>query len=142
MDVLVMLEERQDQELALAQIGAVPSPLTAESPDRPVVTMYGEASPANLAHALAAVVSGHSGAVTANDAFVAQGPVLLESNGGAIRQLAAGLTQAEWPEGAIRGLTVRLPASARSSGGVALQSEALLESLRELDGLTVEYEEE
>jgi hypothetical protein len=56
MDVLVMLEERPDQAALLAHVNSVPSPLTAERPQREVVTVYGDASPESLAFALAAAV--------------------------------------------------------------------------------------
>ena len=56
MDVLVMLEERPVQAALLAHVNSVPSPLTAERPQREVVTVYGEASPESLALALAAAV--------------------------------------------------------------------------------------
>ena len=63
MDVLVMLEDRPDSAVTFAEVHSVPSPLTAEAPQRRVVTMYGEASPESLAHALAAAVDGHRGDV-------------------------------------------------------------------------------
>lgn len=64
MDVLVMLEERPDQAALLAHVNSVPSPLTAEWPQREVVTVYGDASPESLALALAAAVeSRHAGGV-------------------------------------------------------------------------------
>lgn len=56
MDVLVMLEERPDQAALLAHVNSVPSPLTAERPQREVVTVYGDVSPESLALALAAAV--------------------------------------------------------------------------------------
>lgn len=56
MDVLVMLEERPDHAALLAHVNSVPSPLTAERPQREVVTVYGDASPESLAFALAAAV--------------------------------------------------------------------------------------
>ena len=60
MDVLVMLEERPDQAALLAHVNSVPSPLTAEWPQREVVTVYGDASPESLALALAAAVGAYS----------------------------------------------------------------------------------
>lgn len=59
MDVLVMLEERPDHAALLAHVNSVPSPLTAERPQREVVTVYGEISPESLALALAAAVESH-----------------------------------------------------------------------------------
>lgn len=56
MDILVMLEERPDQAALLAHVNSVPSPLTAERPQREVVTVYGDVSPESLALALAAAV--------------------------------------------------------------------------------------
>jgi hypothetical protein len=140
MDVLVMLEDRPDSVAALAAVHSVPSPLTAESPQRRVVTMYGDSSPESLAHALAAAVDGHRGDVRADDSFSDRARGLLERSGPAIRQLAASLNQAEWPEGAQRALTVSLPSPSRPSSGV-MGSDALLEALREFDGVTLDHEE-
>ena len=60
MDVLVMLEERPDQASLLAHVNSVPSPLTAERPQREVVTVYGDVSPESLAFALAAALCARS----------------------------------------------------------------------------------
>ncbi len=140
MDVLVMLEDRPDSAVTFAEVHSVPSPLTAEAPQRRVVTMYGEASPESLAHALAAAVDGHRGDVRVNDSFSDRAHGLLERSGPAIRQLAAGLNQAEWPEGMRRALTVTLAPPPRPSGGV-MGTDALLEALREFDGVTLDHED-
>jgi hypothetical protein len=67
MDILVMLEERPDAAAMLAHVNSVPSPLTAEAPQREVVTMYGDASPESLAFALAAAVEGRKTGVARRD---------------------------------------------------------------------------
>ena len=176
MDVLVMLEERPDQAALLAHVNSVPSPLTAEWPQREVVTVYGDASPESLALALAAAVeSGRAGGVRTDSVrhlgvWPGRGAVgdaawrdastgelvtrdlaipldtlcdtarqLLDENGTAIRRLAAGLTMPDWPEGTRRAISFTLPTPMRASAGA--RADALMESLRELDGLTFDAEE-
>ena len=176
MDVLVMLEERPDQASLLAHVNSVPSPLTAERPQREVVTVYGDVSPESLAFALAAAVEGrraggvHSDSVRHLGVWPGRGAVgdaawrdastgelitrdlaipletlfitarcLLEESGVAIRRLAAGLTMPDWPEGTRRAISFSLPSPARASG--PMRAETLLESLRELDGFTIDAED-
>ncbi len=176
MDVLVMLEERPDQASLLAHVNSVPSPLTAERPQREVVTVYGDVSPESLALALAAAVESrraggvqtdsvrHLGVWPGRDAIgdaawrdASTGELvtrdllipldtlfttarqLLDESGAAIRRLAAGLTMPDWPEGTRRAISFSLPTPIRASG--ALRAEALMESLRELDGLTFDAED-
>jgi hypothetical protein len=45
----------------------------------------------------------------------------------------------DWPEGTRRAISFTLPSPTRTSG--ALPADALLESLREFDGLTLDTEE-
>ena len=176
MDVLVMLEERPDQASLLADVNSVPSPLTAERPQREVVTVYGDVSPESLALALAAAVESrraggvhtdsvrHLGVWPGRDAVgdaawrdASTGELvtrdllipldtlfttarqLLNESGPAIRRLAAGLTMPDWPEGTRRAISFSLPTPLRASG--ALRAETLMESLRELDGLTFDAED-
>ena len=176
MDILVMLEERPDQAALLAHVNSVPSPLTAERPQREVVTVYGDVSPESLALALAAAVeSRRAGGVRSDsvrhlglwpgrgavgdaawrDAATGElmtrdlsislerlcdtARILLEESGPAIRRLAAGLTMPDWPEGTRRAISFSLPTPVRLSG--LLRSETLLESLRELDGVAFDAEE-
>ncbi len=176
MDILVMLEERPDSAAMLAHVNSVPSPLTAEYPQREVVTMYGDASLESLAFALAAAIEGRKSNVAQTDSvrhlgvWPGRGAVgdaawrdastgelvtrdvaipldtlcvtarhLLEESGPAIRRLAAGLTMPDWPEGTRRAISFSLPTPVRVSG--ALAADALLESLRELDGFTFDAEE-
>jgi len=65
--------------------------------------------------------------------------ILLEESGPAIRRLAARLTMAEWPAGTRRAISFSLPTPARLSG--LMRAEAFLESLRELDGVAFDAEE-
>jgi hypothetical protein len=58
MDVMVVLEDRLPHSPVLAHVNSVPSPLHSGQPTREVVTLYGEASSASLAIALAAAVEG------------------------------------------------------------------------------------
>jgi hypothetical protein len=140
MDVLVMLDERPDRAALLAHVNTVPSPLTAEFPHRGVVTMYGDASPESLAVALAAAVEGRQSDIDHRDAtLVSTAQRLLTESGPEIRQLSAGLNMPDWPEGTRRAISFSLPTPVRFSGGMG--SEAMLESLRELDGMTAELDE-
>jgi len=59
MDILVMLEENSEHSPVLAHVNSVPSALDVERPSRDIVTIYGEATPASVALALAAAVEIH-----------------------------------------------------------------------------------
>ena len=59
MDILVMLEENPEHSPVLAHVNSVPSPLDVERPSRDIVTIYGEATAASVALALAAAVEIH-----------------------------------------------------------------------------------
>ncbi len=135
-----MLEERPDRAAMLAHVNSEPSPLTAEFPQRGVVTMYGDASPESLAVALAAAVEGRRSDVDhGDDTLTVAAQRILTESGPAIRRLAADLTMPDWPEGSRRAISFSLPTPVRYSGGMG--SEAMLESLRELDGMTFEADE-
>jgi len=59
MDILVMLEENLEHSPLLAHVNSGPSPLDVERPSRDIVTIYGEATAASVALALAAAVEIH-----------------------------------------------------------------------------------
>lgn len=65
---------------------------------------------------------------------------LLSECGQLIRRIAAGLSMPDWPEGARRAITVSLGPVLEMTAGAKARIENLLDTVREADGLTFEYE--
>jgi hypothetical protein len=65
---------------------------------------------------------------------------LLSECGQLIRRLAAGLSMPDWPEGARRAITVSLGPVLDMTAGARARIENMLDTVREADGLTFEYE--
>jgi hypothetical protein len=65
---------------------------------------------------------------------------LLSECGQLIRRLAAGLTMPDWPEGARRAITISLGPVLDMTAGARTRLENMLDTVREADGLTFEYE--
>jgi hypothetical protein len=65
---------------------------------------------------------------------------LLADGGQLIRRLAAGLAMPDWPEGARRAITVSLTPVLGITVATRTRLEGLLETLREADGLSFDYE--
>ena len=65
---------------------------------------------------------------------------LLSECGQLIRRLAAGLTMPDWPEGARRAITISLGPVIDMTAGARARLDNMLDTVREADGLTFEYE--
>ena len=65
---------------------------------------------------------------------------LLAECGQLIRRLAAGLSMPDWPEGARRAITISLGPVLEMTAGAKARIENMLDTVREADGLTFEYE--
>ena len=65
---------------------------------------------------------------------------LLSECGQLIRRLAAGLTMPDWPEGARRAITISLGPVLDMTAGARARLDNMLDTVREADGLTFEYE--
>jgi hypothetical protein len=65
---------------------------------------------------------------------------LLADGGQLIRRLAAGLAMPDWPEGARRAITVSLTPVLGITVATRTRLEGLLETLREADGMSFDYE--
>jgi len=65
---------------------------------------------------------------------------LLSECGQLIRRLAAGLSMPDWPEGARRAITISLGPVLDMTAGAKARIENMLDTVREADGLTFEYE--
>jgi hypothetical protein len=65
---------------------------------------------------------------------------LLSECGQLIRRLAAGLSMPDWPEGARRAITISLGPVLEMTAGARARIENMLDTVREADGLTFEYE--
>ncbi|HEX6533550.1 MAG TPA: hypothetical protein VF041_03080 [Gemmatimonadaceae bacterium] len=65
---------------------------------------------------------------------------LLAQCGAVLQRLVAGLTMPDWPEGVWRAISIRLDPIAEPSRAALGRLEGLLETVREADGLTYEYE--
>lgn len=65
---------------------------------------------------------------------------LLSECGQLIRRLAAGLSMPDWPEGARRAITISLGPVLEMTAGAKARIENMLDTVREADGLTFEYE--
>lgn len=65
---------------------------------------------------------------------------LLSECGQLIRRLAAGLTMPDWPEGARRAINISLGPVLELTAGARARVDSMLDTVREADGLTFEYE--
>jgi hypothetical protein len=65
---------------------------------------------------------------------------LLTECGQLIRRLAAGLTMPDWPEGARRAINISLGPVLELTAGARARVDTMLDTVREADGLTFEYE--
>lgn len=65
---------------------------------------------------------------------------LLSECGQLIRRLAAGLTMPDWPEGARRAINISLGPVLELTAGARARVDNMLDTVREADGLTFEYE--
>lgn len=65
---------------------------------------------------------------------------LLSECGQLIRRLAAGLTMPDWPEGARRAINISLGPVLELTAGARARVDTMLDTVREADGLTFEYE--
>ena len=65
---------------------------------------------------------------------------LLAQFGGTLQRLVAGLSMPDWPEGAWRAIGITLEPVAEPSFAAQNRLDGLLDSFREADGLTYEYE--
>lgn len=65
---------------------------------------------------------------------------LLSECGQLIRRLAAGLTMPDWPDGARRAINVSLGPVLELTAGARARVDSMLDTVREADGLTFEYE--
>lgn len=65
---------------------------------------------------------------------------LLAQCGAVLQRLVAGLAMPDWPEGVWRAISIRLDPFTEPSRTALGRLEGLLETLREADGLTYEYE--
>lgn len=171
MDFLVMLEDPVES-APLARVDSVPEGELASSAVRDVVTLYGTPRVESLALALAAAVESHRvdrgsasamhlglwperGAVgdaawrdTATgelvtrdlaiplDVLTATAEQLLAEFGALLRKLIAGLAMPDWPEGAWRAITLTLPKPALAG------AEGMLDSVRQADQFTFDYEDD
>lgn len=65
---------------------------------------------------------------------------LLSECGQLIRRLAVGLTMPDWPEGARRAINISLGPVLELTAGARARVDTMLDTVREADGLTFEYE--
>jgi hypothetical protein len=65
---------------------------------------------------------------------------LLSEFGQLIRRLSAGLLMPDWPEGARRAINISLGPVLELTAGARARVDSMLDTVREADGLTFEYE--
>ncbi|MDQ6830263.1 MAG: hypothetical protein M3081_15510 [Gemmatimonadota bacterium] len=74
------------------------------------------------------------------DVLSATATQLLSESGAQLRRLVAGLAMPDWPEGAWRAITMTIDSIATPARDALYRLDGFLESVREADGLTYEYE--
>jgi hypothetical protein len=65
---------------------------------------------------------------------------LLSEFGQLIRRLSAGLRMPDWPEGARRAINISLGPVLELTAGARARVDSMLDTVREADGLTFDYE--
>ncbi len=74
------------------------------------------------------------------DVLSATATQLLSESGSQLRRLVAGLAMPDWPEGAWRAITMTIDSITTPARDALCRLDGFLESVREADGLTYEYE--
>jgi hypothetical protein len=143
-DVVTLYSVPSPESLALALAAAVESHRSGE--DRSDAIRHLGVWPERGAIGDAAWRDGATGQLMTQDLDIpleilhATAGRLLSECGQLIRRLAAGLSMPDWPEGARRAITISLGPVLDMTAGAKARIENMLDTVREADGLTFEYE--